>query len=173
MPLIEHKSLDGLSQQVVDADRRRALYKCYSTGSLTSNNAYAQLKQVQCGGLVPLLAHGHFNGKDFELIAHDVAAKPLDEWAQRNLGEPAALWFIRQCADVLTSLHGVELAPPVEGPAPGRGVLRPAGSEAEGEESLTSRHVGLRSVRRRDVAGPAGILLDGTVRRDCRGGKLG
>ena len=111
VPVTEHRALDSVSQQVVDANQTRAFYKCYSTGSLTSNNAYAQLKQVQCGGLVPLLAHGHFNGKDFELIAHDVAAKPLDEWAQRNLGEPAALWFIRQCADVLTSLHGVELAP--------------------------------------------------------------
>ena len=111
MPFIEHKSLDGLSQQVVDADQRRALYKCYSTGSLTSNNAYAQLKQLHCAGLVPLLAQGHFSGKDFELIAHDAAAKPFDEWVQCNLGDGAAVWFIRQCAEILTSLASVQLAP--------------------------------------------------------------
>lgn len=111
MPLIEHKSLDGSSQQVVDADQRRALYKCYSPGSLTSNNAYAQLKQLHCTGLVPLLAQGHFSGKDFELIAEDAAAKPFDEWVQCNLGDGAAVWFIRQCAEILTSLASVQLAP--------------------------------------------------------------
>ena len=111
MPVTENRSLDGLSQQVVDADQRRALYKCYSTGSLTSNNAYAQLKHLQCTGLAPLFAHGLFNGKDFDLIAHDVAAKPFNEWVQCNLGEAAAVWFIRQCAEILTSLASVQLAP--------------------------------------------------------------
>lgn len=111
VPTFQRKSVDGLTQEVVDVDQKHALYKSYSTGSLSSNGAYMKLEQLQCHGLTPLLAHGHFNGRDFELIAHDLAAKPFDHWVQCNLGEDAAVWFIRQCAEILTSLASVQLVP--------------------------------------------------------------
>ena len=110
-PLSEIKTTDGTVLRVLDRQGICGVYKRYAIGSLTSGESYDCLRQSQAPSLARLVAHGQFHGTDFELFACDTNAVPFNEWIQRNVNESAAVWFIRQCVDILGPLARDRIAP--------------------------------------------------------------
>ena len=110
-PLREDRWADGSALHVVDGQGHKALYKRYTAGSLTSSENYAFLSKSGSGALAQLLAHGHFTGSDYELVAWDEKTVSFIEWMQSNSTEAAATWFLRQTLEILNALAPVHAAP--------------------------------------------------------------
>ena len=87
------------------------MYKRYTAGSLTSSENYAFLSESGSSALARLLAHGHFTGSDYELIAWDEKTVAFVEWMQTNSTEAAATWFLRQALEILNALKPIQAAP--------------------------------------------------------------